>query len=97
MQNKWSVKSNQFLKWGICACADATEGFGLNLKMLLRKALLTGPKFNLNTSSGFAVIKKFVEEGDIHPLYAQRVNRVTDALPLISEFFFQVLFSVLLY
>ena len=81
----------------ICTSAEATEGFGLNLKMFLRKTLLTGPKFNVNTSSGSAVIKKIVKGEDIHPLYARRVSRVKDALPRKTEFFFQVLFSLLAY
>ena len=53
MQNNWSVKSDQVLK---CACAEATEECGLDLKRLLRKILFTVPKFHLNTSRG--VIKK---------------------------------------
>ena len=59
------------------------RGFWFGPEDVLKKTLLTGPKFNLNTSSK----KKIVEGGGVHPLYARRVNRVKDALPLNSEFF----------
>ena len=84
IQNNRPVKSDQVSKWFICALADATEGCGLEPKMVLRK---TGPNLNLYTSSGSAIIKKIVEGGGADSLYARRVNKVKDALPLNSDFF----------
>ena len=57
------------------------------LKIIPNKILLTGPKFNLNNSSGSSVIKKIVKRGGVHPLDGWRVNRVKDALSLNSELF----------
>ena len=56
-------------------------------KNVPKKTLLTGPNLNLYTSSGSAVIKKIVEGGGADSLYARRVNKVKDALPLNSDFF----------
>ena len=33
----WSVKSDHVSLWLICACTEATEGCGLDLKVFLKK------------------------------------------------------------
>lgn len=52
-----------------------------------KKILLTGLKFNLNTSSDSAIIKQIVEEGSVQSLFDQKVNRVKVASSLNSDFF----------
>ena len=37
MQKNWYLKSYHVPKWVTCACAEAKNGYGFELKMFLRK------------------------------------------------------------